>query len=84
MSDNEKIAKERTRQEAAKDRNKSEGGPAFPQTYLNPVEQMRGMTMRDYFAGQALAVVFDAGKNDGANARQAYNMADALLAERSK
>ena len=84
MSDNDKIAKERARQEAAKDRNKTEGGPAFPQTYLNPSESMKGMTMRDYLAARALAVVFDANKNDGPNARAAYDLADAMLAQREK
>ena len=63
-----------------------DGGPAFP------VQDMRGdehgMSMRDYFAGQALAGVCQrADWDDGEEnvlARWAYDIADAMLAEREK
>lgn len=66
--------------------------PAFPQvipdsfTLANP-----GMTLRDWFAGQALAGLLSAaatygGKTDNraALAADAYATADAILAERAK
>ncbi len=63
--------------------------------YLQPVVvAMLGGTLRDYFAGQALAGLANAGAHnieqpDGkyfasAMAEQAYMLADALLAERAK
>jgi hypothetical protein len=71
------------------------GGPAFPQPDLSgygmgPVEgpdgqyQMQGMTLRDWFAGQALAGIAASGstlpyKDD---ADMAYKYADAMLAAR--
>lgn len=63
-------------------------GPAFPHDekthdgshwFTHP-----GMTLRDYFAGQALAWL-DADQGSYANAaREAYAVADALLTERAK
>lgn len=62
---------------------KKDGGPAFPTDTLD------GMTLRDWFAGQALAGMM-AGKvweslviRDYPEA-EAYRMADAMLAERNK
>ena len=61
----------------------NDGGPAFP------VGLLPGMSLRDYFAGQALASM----DTDGytltgihrlALARRAYDIADAMLAERVK
>ena len=84
---------------------KNNGGPAFPckkivsyQTSLFsseaiPVyEEVGGMTLRDWFAGQALAgmatlyAVAGGASEDiaKANATVSYLMADAMLAERDK
>ena len=65
-----------------------DGGPAFPRTVQNwngHFTNVEGMSLRDWFAGQALA-------NTGSNwsdaetrkhyARNAYKMADAMLAAR--
>lgn len=63
------------------------GGPAFP-PMDNPDTNHSGMTLRDWFAGQAMAGMnaadrrWDNGKFDMAIA--AYAQADAMLAERSK
>ena len=70
-----------------------DGGPAFPGRDFETRPFSRGMTLRDYFAGQAVAaLVHDEvshcpqGRNaDGtAIARRAYAVADAMLAEREK
>ena len=59
---------------------KDNGGPAFP----GPFSQDRGMTLRDWFAGQALAGIISLGDNtnwdDDANC--AYRAADAMLEAR--
>lgn len=64
--------------------------PAFPRTYT--ADGHNGMTLRDYFAGQALsAIVSERREGDGGSqssntvsyiARQAYALADAMLAAR--
>jgi len=77
-----------------------DGGPAFPVTadvltdWTGPTQQrMTGMSLRDWFAGQALAGI--AGHMTGptqregetapqAHARWSYQVADAMLAERAK
>ena len=68
------------------------GGAAFPRpvghyphvgcTYS---EQQSGMTLRDYFAGQALMSLNwrDTGKLYATDAEMCYQMADAMLAARS-
>lgn len=82
-----------------------DGGPAFPHEEYNPhSEQARaldwqtsGMTLRDYFAAQALPGIVTLDMNDApgvmpkkgedgnqAIARVAYSLADAMLAERAK
>lgn len=45
-----------------------------------------GMTLRDYFAGQALASLHEWGLSDlgQKSAKACYAMADAMLAERAK
>lgn len=46
-----------------------------------------GMTLRDYFAGQALIGILAAGRVDvdaSETARVCHNLADAMLAEREK
>lgn len=65
---------------------KKDGGPAF--AHGNPEQGGDpGMTLRDWFAGQALAGLMAAEwyitEPEGA-AEQAYKHADALLAEREK
>jgi hypothetical protein len=65
------------------------GGPAFPQNdaTVNRINNLDGMSLRDYFAGQALYVAHqyeDCHVNAERLAMHAYNIADALLAERSK
>jgi hypothetical protein len=67
--------------------------PAFPRPgFEQPAGMQDGMTLRDYFAGQAMFVCFaDSYDNDWgrrgkdhakAAARRAYAWADAMLAER--
>ena len=73
---------------------KNTGGTAFPshcRTVQDEVEgglMYRGMTLRDYFAAKALiGLVFaDARQNFPAHviARESYELADAMIAEREK
>jgi hypothetical protein len=66
------------------------GGPAFPRSgvkdgYGKIVGDVKGMTLRDWFAGQALAGLL-ANTNDDFNeppSKWAYAIADAMLADRS-
>lgn len=79
---------------------KDDGGAAFPYS-RHPEglirEDSEGMTLRDYFAGQAIqgvmaavavasaALGFDCTQHDEPlMARQAYTIADAMLKERNK
>jgi hypothetical protein len=60
-----------------------DGGQAFPSS------EYHGMTLRDWFAGQALAGLFaDAPLNPDVLwsdvSRAAYEVADAMIAERGK
>ena len=60
--------------------------PAFPQNdaLVNSINNHAGMTLRDYFAGQTImgtAVTVD---DYNKLARWAYEIADAMLLERSK
>ena len=74
--------------------NKRHGGLAFPLTFDEPDGSKTvqlGMTMRDWFAGQALVGILAAHANPNATntdfepcARDAYVLADFMLAERSK
>ena len=68
---------------------KENGGPAFPGE--DPDKYYRGMSLRDYFAAEAMAGHFAAGQalipavTDSAlkeRAKLYYRMADAMLAER--
>lgn len=67
---------------------KDNGGPAFPQMYAKAYsEDQGGMTLRDYFAGQAvqgmLANQHPYEENDERLfARDAYAIADAMLEAR--
>jgi hypothetical protein len=58
-----------------------DGGPAFPVALLS------GMSLRDYFAGQAMQgqlADFNCGKEPEYIASWSYRCADAMLAERQK
>lgn len=60
------------------------GGPAFP--FVSGDMTMYGMSIRDYFAGiamQALIEKYDC-EPKGETAMEAYEYADAMLAERDK
>jgi hypothetical protein len=73
----------------------SDGGPAFPQNDLSgygmgPVEdsdgtfKMNGISIRDYFAGKALAYPIGRPGADAMTvARRAYEIADAMIAIRA-
>lgn len=74
------------------------GGPAFPYSYATPNEFrfQSGMTLRDWFAGQALAGIAVNLSNDniqeladgikGGNiiTEAAYAIADSMISKRSK
>lgn len=76
---------------------KNNGGPAFPLADPNMINPMsvaeyeqaaHGMSMRDYFAAKAMQSLLaryghQAGELDEL-ARNAYDCADAMLAERAK
>lgn len=72
--------------------NKNTGGGAFPLTFTSPngdgseaVVYQLGMTLRDYFAAQAMVVMIQNPDTDfQADAEAAYLMADAMLRERAK
>ena len=68
---------------------KDNGGPAFPQMDPNSLHfNATGMTLRDYFAGQALAVIIKVCAQDKRKygetieemfVRKAYSIADIML-----
>lgn len=63
--------------------------PAFPAIHSlsDGVSYANGMTLRDYFAGQALTQLGYIGRNPAdykVVARHCYGFADAMLAERFK
>jgi len=65
---------------------KDTGGPAFPVGYGYAQADEVGMTLRDYFAAQAAAGLGAVGSFISPEiwARTAYEIADAMLAERNK
>lgn len=74
----------------------SNGGPAFPHHVVHPhgwesPREEGGMTLRDYFAAKALQGLLadhvqriTEGMNYPLTAKLAYDLADAMLAERDK
>ena len=68
---------------------KHTGGSAFLVNGLRDPNVSDGMTLRDYFAGQALCGLLskynlNAPSDQGTIAQMSYELADAMLAERSK
>ena len=70
---------------------KSSGGPAFPNhATFEDGEPVTGMTLRDYFAAQAVNGMLNSEYSGGPGsnlyelARQAYAVADIMLKERAK
>jgi hypothetical protein len=70
-----------------------DGGPAFPAQHFDLADGERGMTLRDWFAGQAITglMLRNWSHHTGADeeliaiwARFAYGVADAMLKEGSK
>jgi hypothetical protein len=73
--------------------NSTNGGPAFPVAWPDPNPPERGMTLRDWFAGQALPSLIASAMNTKDSAwpvtvteiaEKSYQFADAMLAERAK
>lgn len=72
--------------------NHNNGGPAFPaQDWQAKGNHHPGMSLRDWFAGQALAgfaanpgLITPAGDFQRSNFAAAYKFADAMLAERNR
>ena len=63
---------------------KKDGGPAFT-TQISPY--FNGMTLRDWFAGQALAALIAAAsdcEHPDETAYNAYKQADSMLAQRTR
>lgn len=68
----------------------NDGGPAFPRPYSmvlgtgHQFWEQDGMTLRDWFAGQALAsVTYTLGAEiDDSVAKRCYEIADAMIAAR--
>ncbi len=60
--------------------------PAFPSPNFPRNSTHEGMTLRDYFAAKALIAYYEDGSSaDVKNAAEwCYEMADAMMAERSK
>ena len=62
-----------------------DGGAAFPRSGNDDCTSEFGMTLRDYFAGKALAGLLASGEDSidaETNAHDAYIIADAMLAAR--
>lgn len=70
--------------------NTNTGGPAFPSHGSMGEVAHQGMTLRDYFAGQAISGIATCNESDDypeewdmdALARASYKLADAMLAAR--
>jgi hypothetical protein len=59
-----------------------DGGPAFPVATPLGYASITGMTLRDWFAGQALIGMHKLSPEDAA--KEAYSYADAMLASRKE
>jgi hypothetical protein len=69
------------------DKQRHDGGPAFPQALQGrrgDDPEYQGMTLRDYFAGQAISGISESIKLSRMIANEAYQIADAMLKERAK
>ena len=65
--------------------NKNDGGPAFPVGDHKETAPTYGMTLRDWFAGQAMkSLIRDTDWEQSELVMNAYLIADAMLAERAK
>ena len=66
----------------------NDGGPAFPVPNDANVNDQEGMTLRDYFAAKAMTGICASSPTDNFTdqriAREAYNLADAMLKARSE
>ena len=68
----------------------NDGGPAFPRPYSAtdevPIPGQQGMSLRDWFAGQALASMAhpEATELAKASAVYAWEVSDAMLAEKAE
>ncbi len=73
---------------------KQNDAPAFPTQHVANGNTVPGMTLRDWFAGQALPALFSSGielmkaggsaTSPASIARDCYRLADAMLDERKK
>ena len=72
---------------------KNTGGPAYPTIYehlhengIKTLGTVDGMTLRDYFAGQAMIPALDSfwSVDEDEVAERCYRIADAMIAERDK
>lgn len=70
-----------------------DGGPAFPMQFLGinrgalsyeDTNNQEGMSLRDYFAGQAMQSLARRATDFEVMAAYCYDMADAMLQERGK
>ena len=65
----------------------NDGGPAYPVEFFDcecRAQNSTGMSLRDYFAGQAMqAWIHHYGDTKEGTAEAAYDYADAMLAERN-
>ena len=62
----------------------NDGGPAFPSDYIPGTATTPGMTLRDWFAGQALTGAVQFGENPRRLADRCYEIADAMLAKKGE
>lgn len=68
---------------------KKDGGPAFPIAAESYNASTCGISIRDFFAAKAMQALFDSDAGHSPAectmiAQEAYEMADAMLAERDK